>query len=248
MKKSIVVVLFLLIFSLLVVACGPQTNVEEKNEEDAQPATVTVNGIGEVLLVPDVAYVTLGVHSESEEAGQAVSDNNELADAIIAALIANGVDQQDIGTSSFNVYWNEQWQGDGIPNKKVYVVENMVDVTVRNFDNLGSLLDAALNAGANSVYNVHFDVLDKSDALAKARVIAVEDAQEQAAQLAVAAGATLGNLVTISSWSTPSVMSPASAYGIGGGGGAMMDSSSVPTTGGQLVVQVQVNIVYAIEQ
>ncbi len=192
--------------------------------------------------------MTLGVRSESEEAGEAVSDNSKIADAIIEALKANGVDESDIGTSSFNVYWNEIWQGDSLPYQKVYVVENMVNVTVRNFDDLGSLLDAALEAGANSVYNVRFDVLDKSEALAQARVIAVENAQAQAAQLAVAAGVSLGDLVTISSWNTGNVVQPSYAYGMGGGGGAMMESSSVPTTGGQLVVQVEVNMVYALEQ
>ncbi|MEE4194259.1 MAG: SIMPL domain-containing protein [Anaerolineae bacterium] len=247
MKKSLIVVLFLLILSLLVVSCQPQAVVEEKAEGNAQQATVTVNGIGEVMLVPDVAYVTLGVRTESEEAGAAVSDNNKLADAIISALEAQGVEKKDIGTSSFNVYWNELWQGDGMPYKKVYVVENMVDVTVREFDNLGSLLDAALDAGANSVYNVRFDVLDKTEALAEARVLAVDNAEEQAAQLAAAAGVTLGDLVTISSWSTPAVIEPSYAYGMGGAGGSGLDSS-VPTTGGQLVVRVEVNMVYAIEQ
>ena len=248
MKKTIVVVLAVLLIGLLTVSCMPVKSEVEKAEWDKpETATVTVNGIGEVMLVPDVAYVTLGVRTESEEAGEAVSDNNQLADAIIAALISQGVEEQDIGTSSFNVYWNDVWQGDAQPYQKVYVVENMLAVTVRNFDDLGPILDAALDAGANSVYNVRFDVNDKSEALAEARVMAVDNAQEQAGQLAAAAGVSLGELVTISSWNTPTVVEPSYAYGLGGAGGSGLESS-VPTSAGQLVIRVEVNLVYAIEQ
>jgi len=248
MKKQLLIPIILILISILAVSCQPQVAQEVKPDTPtAEPATISVNGIGEVFLTPDVAYVTLGVRTESEDAGEAVSDNSELADAIIAALQANGVDEKDIGTSAFNVYWSEEWQGEGLPYLKTYIVENLVDVTVRDFDNLGSLLNAALDAGANSVHNVRFDVLDKSNALAEARVIAVENAQEQAGQLAAAAGVGLGELVTISSWNTPTVVEPSYAYGMGGGGAAM-DSSSVPTSGGQLVVRVEVNVVYSVDQ
>lgn len=249
MNKRIIAILILVIASLLVVSCRDQALVmEEEAEAPQETATVDVNGIGEVQLVPDVAYVTLGVRSESEEAGEAVSENSELADAIMAALQANGVDGKDISTSSFNVWWSEEWQGEGMPYKKIYVVENMVDVTVRNFENLGDLLDAALDAGANSVYNVSFDVLDKSEALEEARQLAVANAQEQAEQLTSAAGVTLGDLISISSWSTPTVIEPKYGYGIGGGGAMAESGSSVPMSGGQLLVQVQVNMVYGIEK
>ena len=251
-KKNIVVaVISLVVVSLLVASCqlvpsGDTTSKDVATISDSP--SINVTGIGEVYVEPDVAYVTLGVRSQSEQAGDAVSDNNVLADAIIEALKANGVEEKDINTSSFNVYWTEEWQGEGQPYKKTYVVENMVDVTVRQIDTLGEVLDAALAAGANSVYNVQFDVQDKSEASEQARVLAVDDAKAQAEQLAAAAGVSVGDLILISSYSAPVTVQPMYAVGMGGGGGMGTADSSVPMAGGEMVVQIQVNLVYAIEQ
>ena len=249
MKKSIVSIFVLVIASLLAVSCKAQAPaMDAKAEWNQDTPTIDVQGIGEVHLSPDLAYVTLGVRTESVEAGTAISDNNRLSDAIMAALEANGVEANDIGTSSFNVYWREDWSAEATEAQKIYVVENMVDVTIRSIDDLGTLLDAALDAGANSVYGVRFDVQDKSEALEEARKLAVANAQEQAEQLTMAAGVELGDLINISSWSNPSVIEPMYAYGMGGGGAMMDSASSVPVAGGELVVQVQVSMVYGIEK
>jgi uncharacterized protein YggE len=90
-------------------------------------------------------------------------------------------------------------------------------------------------------------VQDKSEAWAEARVLAVGDAQQQAAQLSAAAGVTLSDQITLSSWSTPSVIQPMYSAGMGGAGGSGLGGgASVPVSGGQLVIQVQVNMIYQI--
>ncbi|MCD4752154.1 MAG: SIMPL domain-containing protein [Anaerolineaceae bacterium] len=243
--KKITVLLFILAAILMLSACALPVSNSSDTENARQ---ITVNGTGEVYLEPDVAYVTLGVRSESEEASSAVSENNELADDIINALSKMGIEEKDIQTKSFNVYWTEEWQGEGEPFKKHYIVENMLDVTIRDIETLGETLDAALGAGANSVYNVRFDVTDKSKALTTAREIAVENAQTQAEEFTSAAGVTLGELMTISAYDVGSIIEPMYARGMGGGGDMAMESSmTVPMSGGQLVVQVTVNMIYALE-
>ena len=113
---------------------------------------------------------------------------------------------------------------------------------------LGKALDAALGAGANSIYNIRFDVLDKSKAYEEARAMAVENAQNQAAELTAAAGVTLGKLTNISTYDQGSLIDPMYARGLGGGGGMAMESAtSVPVSGGQLILQVNVNLVYELE-
>ena len=245
MKRKMYVSIFLILVSALVFgACSAPAQATEAEPQSHQ---INVTGTGEVYLEPDVAYVTIGVRSESEDASSAMDDNNVLAQAVKDALLKIGIDEKDIQTTSFNVYWNDKWQPDGLSSTKVYVIENMMDVTVRNFDNLGDALDAALGAGANSVYNIRFDVADKGDAFSTARTLAVQNAQKQAAELAVAAGVELGDLTMISSYGG-NVIPVSNNYGYGMGGGAMAESvQGVPVSGGQLIVSISVNLVYAIK-
>ena len=57
-------------------------------------------------------------------------------------------------------------------------------------------------AGANSIYGITFDVQDKEAALATGRDQAMADAKAQAEELAKAAGATLGDVQSISYYSS----------------------------------------------
>jgi uncharacterized protein len=247
-NKWFLLVMGLMVVGLLVSACGqPAPAVDNTAAGVSNPHTVSVSGMGEVYLKPDVAYVTLGIRTQSDEAGSAVSENNSVADAIMAALQGKGIAESDIRTSSFNVYWNEEWQGEGVPMKRSYVVENMMEVTVKDFDDLGSVLDAALGAGANSVHNVRFDVLDKTEAAKVARELAVANAMAQAQQLADAAGITLGEIINLSTYGSGSVVDP--QWGRGMGGGASMEAAAdVPVSGGQLTYQVEVNLIYEIAE
>ena len=246
-NKWFLMVMVLMVAGLLVSSCGQLLPAADSTvpSGNSTPHTVSVSGIGEVYLTPDVAYVTLGIRTQSDEAGSAVSENTEIAEAIVAALQGKGIAEDDIRTSSFNVYWNEEWQGEGMPLKRSYIVENMVEVTVKEFDELGSVLDAALGAGANSVYNVRFDVLDKTEAANKARELAVANAMKQSQQLADAAGITLGDIMNLSTYGSGYVVDP--QWGRGMGGGASMEAAAdVPVSGGQLIFQVEVSLVYEI--
>ena len=78
-----------------------------------------------------------------------------------------------------------------------FEIVNQLQVTVRDTDMLGELLDAAVNAGANSINGVTFYVDDQTAAASEARGLAVEDARTKAEELAAATGLTLGSVISI---------------------------------------------------
>lgn len=132
---------------------------------------------------------------------------------------------------------------EGKPSGEItYVVENTVYVTVRNLENIGKLLDAAVSAGANQIYGIQFDVADKSAALSEARKGAVANAQAVAQELAEAAGVTLGEIQTIN------IVSGGSPIPVFDNRGGMLaaEAASVPVSAGQMVLTVDVSLVYAI--
>jgi uncharacterized protein len=103
-----------------------------------------------------------------------------------------------------------------------------------------------VQAGANSVNSIQFDVFDKTAAIQQARDAAVKDARNQAQQLASAAGVTLGDVQTVSF--LENIPSPvADQFGRGGGGVAAAAAPAVPINTGQLTLTVNVNMTYEIK-
>ena len=232
-----------LAFALVLSACGP-TTINHAAPENVR--TLNVNGIGQVDLTPDIAYIYIGVHDEAATASEAVDANKTHTNSVIAALTKAGVAEKDIRTSNFSIWPSQQYSPEGQITGTIYMVDNSVYITVRELDSLGDLLDDAITAGANSVNSITFDVADKTQAVKDARAKAVEDAKLQAQELADAAGISLGSVQNINFYDNSSYPSPVYG-GKGGGGGAMAADVAVPIQPGQLTISVTVNMTYSIK-
>jgi uncharacterized protein YggE len=201
-----------------------------------------VTGTGMVSITPDIAYISIGVHTEAPSASAAVDENNAQTQKVIDSLKKSGVAAEDIRTTNFSIWPNQKYDPQGQPVGTAYAVDNTVYVTVRDLAKMGELLDAAIAAGANTIYSVSFDLADKTADTKKARDLAVKNAQDQAAELAASAGVTLGEVQTISY--SDSGATPYMDYGKGGGGGA---ASSVPINPGTLQLTTTVSMTYFIK-
>jgi len=236
MRSKLFLLVPVLVLALVLSACSGAT------VSATQPVNrnLSVNGLGTVYIVPDVAYIYIGVHTENMDISQAVSDNNIQALAVATALKEFGVAETDIQTTNFSIYpqtvYDEFYNQAG----STYAVDNTVYVTVRDLSKIGELLETAINAGANSINSITFDVEDKTAAMTEARQKAVENASGLAAELAAAAGVELGDIQTISFYDSQ----PYAYYGIGGGGGA---DATTPISLGQLTLNVTVSITYGLK-
>jgi uncharacterized protein len=234
-------VFIILALALVLSACGP-TTVNQAAPENLR--TLNVNGVGHVYLTPDIAYINIGVNTQDPSASDAVATNKTQSNAVIEAIRDFGVDAKDIRTTNFSIWSNQQYDEFGQIRGTSYVVDNTVNITVRDLDKLGDLLDSAINAGANSIYSIQFDVADKAEATKEARAKAVEDAKLQAKELADTAGLSLVDIHTINFYES----NPYPYFeGKGGGGGAAADSAVVPIQPGQLVIAVTVSMTYTIK-
>lgn len=261
MKTKTFAISVVLLLAVLLSACGPATlpatllvpsvppatidQVTPPLAQVAQPATrlLTVSGAGQVSLKPDIAYINVGVHTEKPSAAEAVAENNTNTQKLIEALKAAGVDANDIQTTNFSIWQNNQNGPDGKPTGSTYMVDNTVYLTVRKLSQLGDLLDAAVKAGANNVNSIQFDVADKTQAMSQARAEAVKTAKTQADELANAAGVTLGEIQSIQYFDS----SPSPVFqGKGMGGGAAADMA-VPINPGQIQITVTVTLAYEIK-
>ena len=239
MRNKILYLSVLAFMMLVLSACGTAYALEVSSDP---VRTINVTGTGEVMLTPDIAYVSIGVRSEGEDAAKAVAENNAKSGAVVAALADSGVDEKDIQTTNFNIYPQQQYDEQGNIQETFYIVENTVRVTVRDLDTIGELLNAAVNAGANSIYGVQYDVEDDESARSEARQAAVDDAQKQAEELSEAAGVGLGRIQSISTYGGY----PVPLYEGKGGAGPVSVAAEVPISPGQLMLTVDVNVIYEI--
>jgi uncharacterized protein YggE len=238
MRKKSLIFSSVLLAALVLSACGPAA-VASGSER-----TLNVNGVGQVFITPDIAYLYVGVHTEKSTAAEAVSANNAQTQQVIDALKNFGVEEKDIHTSSFSIWPIDRY--DPITGtstgEKYYAVDNQVYITARDLTKLGALLDTVVKAGANSINSIQFDLADKTEVMKQARAEAVKNAQAQADELAGLANVSLVEITNISyTDSTPYVYAE---YGRGGGGGIQ---ANVPIEPGQMTITANVSVTYEIK-
>jgi uncharacterized protein len=125
----------------------------------------------------------------------------------------------------------------------VYVVNNTVNITVRNLQSLGELLDTVVRAGANNIHGIQFDVDNREVAVKEARRLAIADARQNAIELADAAGVQLGELVTLNVYSGGA---PGPVFDGKMAGGFGMASPNVPIAAGQMMITMFAELSYEI--
>jgi uncharacterized protein YggE len=186
-------------------ATSPAAAQTDESAAEHSPAeTITVVGRGSVRVMPDVAMVSVGVETSAETVGEAVAQNEDLMTAILAALKEVGIAEEDVQTMNYSIQLDRypeptpRAEPTAAETKPVYRVSNMVNVTVRDLESVGNVLDAVIEAGANNIWGISFAVDDPTTAEGDARAKAMEDAQARAASLAELSGVKLGPVMSVS--------------------------------------------------
>jgi uncharacterized protein YggE len=239
----------LMLVALLGVSVAACTAVKAAPESEAQavasPAearTITVLGEGKVSLKPDIATINVGAEARAATVSEAKAEVDAQMAAITAALQEAGVSEKDIQTSHYGIYYEREpmpvlGEGTAVGVQGGYVVSNMVQVTVRDVEKAGGVLDAVVQAGANQVYGVTFTVADESTWQSQARADAMADARSRAQELAELAGVELGQVVSVSEVIGGGQVAMAVERGLGGGGIAP----------GELELGTQIQVTFAIQ-
>ena len=236
-KFTILTVIMLVAVMLSACAAGAPAATQ------TQPRLMTVDGQVQVSATPDVAYISIGVHTEDPDAAAAVANNSAQAQGVMDALTAKGIDAKDLQTTNFSIYPQDEYDQEGKKTGTRFVVDNTVYVTLRDLTKVGEVLGAAVEAGANSIYGITFDVADKTSLLAGARDQAIAEARKQAEEMAKAAGVSLGAVQSINFYNNIPVPmydnKVVRAEGVGGG--------VPPISAGQLTFTVNVTLTFEIK-
>ncbi len=159
--------------------------------------TVRVSGTATLFARPDQVSFTVGVQTTGQTVDQAVRENNQKLANVIAALKKAGATPDEIRTSGFSIQPRQDYREGQPPRILGYQVSNQVSVTKKDVTAAGTLLQAAVEAGANAASGISFEVSNPESVEQEGLKRAFDRAREKASVLAAQAGRTLGRAVTI---------------------------------------------------
>jgi uncharacterized protein YggE len=163
------------------------------------PSGISVRAIGRVAVKPDTVFVNVGVESRDPALAAATADASRRMTAVLARVKALGVAEPDLVTVGYAVDpIPVQRRNEEEPIRIVgYRVSNVARVRIRDVAAAARIVDAAVEAGANTVSALQFTVSDRASAERAARAQAVALAAAKARELAAAAGVPLGEVLSI---------------------------------------------------
>jgi uncharacterized protein len=188
----------------LLLAAGTAALAQQPNPQPMpmmmhpMPETVSVTGTSRIALTPDRFTFNVGVQTMAPTVDDAVAENNRRVAAVIAALKKAGARDQDIQTSNFNLFPQQDYQQNQMPRIVGYQATNTVTVRSEKIADAGRLLGIAIAAGVNTSSGLQFEVADPARGRDQGLHAAFDDARARANALAQAAGRTLGRALSIS--------------------------------------------------
>lgn len=154
---------------------------DSKASEDTTVKTVMVQGEGTVKVKADIAYINVGVESKNVDAKVAQEENSKQMELVINALKDHGLTDEDIKTISYNIWRGVDYRSE--EQIEEYHVSNMIELTVKNIEDVGNVVDVTSGAGANQINSIRFSVSDEKKYYNEALKIAMENANTKATSI-----------------------------------------------------------------
>ncbi len=228
---------FLMVGLVLILTLGLCAGALASDDDDHK---ITVMGNATIKVKPDVAYVTLGVQTEAKDAKTAQSDNTNTMNDVIEAIKGVGIADKDIKTDGFYINPNYNYETQQTTG---YSASNSVTVTLRDIGQLSTVIDAAIDAGANNANSVSFNVSEPSPHYAQALKDAVADAKTRGEAIAEALGVKLSLPLEVAEQNNDewygSAMGNYNSVGAGDAGG-----ESTPIQSGEIEITARVQVTY----
>lgn len=195
--------------------------------------TMTLTGQGRVTLVPDVAVIRLGVQLNGGDLTSVQAQNAMLSQAVIDALHRMGI--TDIRTYQYTIdKFYENINGTSVD--RGFTVRNIMEIRTRDINQAGAVIDAAVNAGANAVDLISFEVSDPESHYLRALDLAVMSAVEKAKSLSLELGTPV-ELIPVSITETSSVPRPIQPF--------QRELAATPIVPGAVTVEADITAEFA---
>ncbi len=144
---------------------------------------MTVTGNGEIVAKPDYVQIQIEVRTEGKEVSAAQQENAVIMNRVIASLVALNIPREAIQTTAYTISPNYDY----IEGRQVfrgYEVQNAITVKITDISQVGTVIDTAVENGANHVSAIQFKIDDSDAYYRQALQLALIDAQAKAKSMA----------------------------------------------------------------
>jgi uncharacterized protein YggE len=160
----------------------------QQRPERPRPPSISVNGEATIAADPDQAQIDIGVTTQARTAPDASRENAEHLARVLAEvkkLLGKG---DEVKTSGYALNPQYRYPQGGKPEIVGYTANNIVRIKTAKLDEVGKMIDAAMQAGANNINRLAFTLKDEEGA----RLDALKQASAKAKAKAEAIAASLG--------------------------------------------------------
>lgn len=165
------------------------------------PNKLIVKGSSEINFKPDSASVCLGVETVNSNLTVAQKENAETMEKVIETLTNNGIDKNEIKTTSYNIFKQHNYNnGSEFLNTQV---SNRICFKTSNIDGLSDLITKLTESGANVFGGITFELSNSSVAYNQALEKAIENAKSKAEILAPNANPQIEEIMEEYSYCSP---------------------------------------------
>lgn len=180
--------------------------IVKSQNEASQGRTTTLSAEGKVNVIPDVAKVNFSIILENESIEELTNESNLTMQTVVDYLKSVNVAEKDIKTTTYSlrpVYEEKcfnDYSGYRRCNSELskYKLNQVVEVTIRDFTTIDSIISKATELGVNNVSNLDFSVEDVEKVKNEAKIQAINKIMERAEDISKATGVKLGKIVNIS--------------------------------------------------
>lgn len=169
----------------------------QQNERGSRPPSVTANGEAVITVEPDQAQIDIGVVTQAKNAPEAAKENAEKLARVMSEvkkLLGKG---DEIKTANYSLSPNYRYPQGGKPEIVGYTATNVLHIKTSALENVGKLIDTAMQSGANTIQRLLFTLKDEQSAQLQALRLASTKAKAKAEEMAKALGLRIVRVLSI---------------------------------------------------
>lgn len=205
MKKKWLLALLAGATMVALTGCGKDVTVHTGGEK---VNVVTVEGVAEIEVTPDVAYLLLTVETKDEVSTVAKDTEAKTSKSVLEALKKAGLSDKVIETKNYQIHQYRDYLGmvDGKEQtKEIYHVSHQLKVTIDDIAKVSEVLEAVAGKNFVQISSISYDVKEKESHIQEAMKQATKNAEARAKAVAEAAGTSVKSLNSVTTLASQSV-------------------------------------------